>query len=659
MDDVSPACNHASMFASLALAFVVAPPSAGGPPLLDPRDPASAFGRAVAAHELAAPLAAIEAQLRRGAARAPAPGVIPTVRSLFDAPWSLHEVASALADSTRTARLGGAPGAFVAQACSTDLPSPDGTGRQTIASAHHAVQALDYFIRAGDLLARQALEPAIGIEPGPGDQERPGNADDEGAAPIHTARAALARDAIALLALIERTLKPDGDDAALARRTAEAAWKIDWAIMARLAAHADLDFDVTCDWSAESPEALPEELAGAVEGPVLTASYIDPIGWAVVGGTGPNRYDMSMIAAVFDPGGDDRYEWPKDVIGSRAIVDLAGDDHYVSKGVAGPGGALLGFGLVRDLAGNDRYEGTVLSSGAGMLGAGILIDDAGDDVHVSRAFSQGAGFLGAGVLVDGAGDDRYTGKIFCQGVGGPRGAGALIDRAGDDLYEARGAMSAYDTPATFRSFSQGVGVGMRRDLPGGIGVLADDAGNDRYESGEFSQGGGYFFALGVLADRGGRDLYRGDRYAQGFAAHQAFGALLESSGDDVYWSRTAAGQGAAWDESATILVDRAGNDHYRADGLSQGAAAQQALGALVDLGGDDVFDAAGSSSQGAGGSNQYHFAECGCYSLGVLLKRGGTARYSSGRPEGAVTFSAEIKPDDPQGSSAYGLHIDE
>jgi len=641
--------------------FVMSSVVLAAPPLLDPHDGASSLGRAVASNELAEPLAATEAQLMRGAARVPQSRVLPIVFALFEHPWSLPEVASALAQSARTPRLAQTPGAVAAMALGAPgatPPSAEGAGRATITSSMQAIYALDYFLRGGDRLVREAMAPAVGIEPGPGNQEKRGDGGAE-AAPILAAREALAADALKLLAIAERTPMPEGDDIALALRVGEAAWKVDWTAMARAAAHANFEHTIECDWEAAEVAELPAELAGAVDGTILEVSYLDPVGWAIVGGPGANRYDMSRIVAVFDPAGDDLYEWPIDVVGSRAIIDIAGNDRYISKGAVGPGGALLGYGFLRDVAGNDYYEGVTLTSGAAMFGVGTLIDDAGDDIHVSRAFAQGAGFFGVGVLVDGAGSDRYEARVLCQGVGAPHGVGLLADRAGNDLYLVHGAPSAYNTPATFKGFSQGVGYGVRRDLAGGVGLLVDDEGSDRYESGEFSQGGGYFFGLGVLADKSGRDLYRGDRYAQGFAAHQAFGALLDDEGNDRYWSRTAAGQGAAWDESVAMLIDRAGDDDYRADGLSQGAAAQQAIGVLVDLDGRDVFEGLGMSVQGAGGSNDYRFAECSCFSLGVLLKREGTARYSSGRESGTVTYSADIVTASPARSSAYGLLIDE
>ncbi|MBX3354429.1 MAG: hypothetical protein KF724_01875 [Phycisphaeraceae bacterium] len=637
-------------------------------PLLQPRNPTHSLGAAVVIHDLAEPLQRIEAQIAGAAAKVPSDRILPLVRSLLDEPWALPEVAAALVQSTQHPRAGLAVASFAAMALGADAPAPEGTGRQPIDRGWAGIQALQYFLGAGDLRVQEALEPILRA------------ASQEYGVPMPTAdevnamteeevmqfreawealRRRFAHDALRFLSVIEQTPMPQGEDLELAKRMAAFATLMDRSRIASSVALADLEFDFSIDWSKEKPGELPEELSGAVEGEILKVLKFEPFGWLVVGGTGSNTYDMSRIAGVFDPGGDDRYEWHDTVVGSRVIIDLEGNDTYVSTGPVGPAGAVLGFSLIRDLKGNDRYEGLTLSSGAALFGAGVLIDDEGDDVHIAHAFSQGAACFGVGILLDHAGSDRYHGVVLCQGVGGPMAAGALIDRSGHDLYSVSGAPSAYGTPATFRAFSQGVGYGVRRDLPGGIGVLVDDSGDDRYQAGEFAQGGGYFFALGILADRAGRDLYHGDRYAQGFAAHQAFGILLDFAGDDVYWSRTAAGQGAAWDESVAMLIDFDGNDTYRADGLSQGAAAQNAIAALVDLGGQDVFHAVGRDVQGAGGSADYHFAQCQCFNLGVLLKRGGSARYSSMKPTGTVTLTAEVKPDEPRASYAYGVLIDE
>ncbi len=655
------------------------------PPLLTPHDGASLLGAAVAAHSLAEPIAAVEAQLRRAAARAQTERMLPCVRALFVDPWSLPEVAQSMVGAGAAPRPGLAAARLASVAFGAESPSEEGGGVQGAPSAYHAMFHLDYLARGGNQRVHEALAPLL---PAEDPNHRP---DDAEAAALATRWAELRADAVRLLSISERTPMPADADLECAKRLAAAASAIEPGALAHAVALADVRFESRCDWSAQEAETLPAELAGAVEGTILGAERLEPIGWCVIGGTGANRYDMGRVAAVLDTGGDDRYEWPERtewappsldpergvsvhaaiMANACVIVDLAGNDTYVSRGPVGPGGALMGFSYLRDAAGNDRYEGITLSSGAAMLGVAILIDDDGDDVHLARAWSEGAGFYGAGLLVDGGGSDSYEGAVLCQGVGGPRGMGALVDRAGNDRYAVHGSPSAYGTPATDRAFSQGVGYGLRREMPGGVGLLVDDAGDDRYESGEFSQGGAYFFALGVLADHAGDDLYRGDRYAQGFAAHQAFGALLEAGGNDLYYSRTAAGQGAAWDESAAVLIDREGNDAYRADGLSQGAAAQQALAALVDLGGADSFDARGASVQGGGGGAEYHFKECDCYSLGVMIKIGGPPPRLNGRTvglggggaaapaegPGETVVSSSIRPDDPRASTAFGLRI--
>jgi hypothetical protein len=235
----------------------------------------------------------------------------------------------------------------------------------------------------------------------------------------------------------------------------------------------------------------------------------------------------------------------------------------------------------------------------------------------------------------------------------------LVDAGGADLYRANGPVaSAYGTPASYLGFSQGVGVGIRPYDVGGVGMLLDLNGDDRYEGGEFSQGGGYFWGVGLLYDEAGNDLYYGTRYAQGFAAHQAFGMLTDVSGDDVYWSMTAAGQGAAWDQSVATLLDGAGNDVYRAQSLSQGAAAQQARASLRDRAGDDLYWSGSDLAQGAAGDNAYHFRSSDpIHSLGVLLDEGGADRYSTGIRDGELRLRMRV--DDPErGAGVAGVAVD-
>ena len=400
------------------------------------------------------------------------------------------------------------------------------------------------------------------------------------------------------------------------------------------------------------------ELGGIVEGEILDYTELDA-GYVVVGGPGANHYDMSRIYAVVDAGGNDSYSWNDTVpLETQTIVDLEGDDRYRAV-TAGPGAGWLGVSVLIDLAGSDHYQSTLGGCGSGAFGFGFLFDDSGKDTYQCTAWSAGAAIYGAGVLVDqGEHTDVYSSQVFSQGVGGPRGMGILIDAGGSDLYRASGtAKSAYDTPGSFMAFSQGVGTGIRPYDAGGVGVLLDFGGDDRYEGGEFTQGGGYLWGVGLLFDEAGNDLYYGDRYAQGFASHQAFGMLTDMSGDDVYWGKSAATQGAAWDQSVAVLFDAEGNDFYRAHSLSQGAAAQQSRALLHDVSGDDRYWSSARTTQGAAGSNQYHFkSQDPVFSLGVLFDERGNDRYSTGIDNGETLLRS--RANSPNGNGVAGVAVD-
>jgi len=434
---------------------------------------------------------------------------------------------------------------------------------------------------------------------------------------------------------------------------------------------------------ARTTNKPPRKLRGIVEGDILAAEQSDGR-WIVVGGFGPNRYDLSKIDVVIDPGGDDVYFYssgadagasggasPRGSVGTRSgtsrggsddrppiqvVVDFAGNDKYEG----GPASATLGISLLVDVAGNDRYEGKARSCGVGVMGVGILADLGGNDTYSGTTWSLGAGVYGVGAILDLGGSDAYTAEYLSEGVGGPRGFGLILDAGGNDLYRANGPKgSVYDTPAVYASFSQGMGFGFRMYESGGIGVLADLGGDDRYEAGEFAQGGAYYWALGILYDRSGNDLYYGNRYGQGFGCHQAIGILADDAGDDTYWAMCAACQGAAWDIAAGLLIDRGGNDSYQAEGLAQGSAAMQAIGWLIDLDGTDRYVARGGALHGCSSGNSYHHAETCCFSWSLLLDAGGTVDYySSGRPNSQTLAPGEWNAKKPEDSSLHGLFID-
>lgn len=408
---------------------------------------------------------------------------------------------------------------------------------------------------------------------------------------------------------------------------------------------------------------LPDVLLDAVTGDVLEVTKYKGR-WFIYGGYGDNTYDMSVIDVVVDPAGNDTYKYTQnhhpDI---QVIIDIAGNDTYTGGDeFAGPASALMGISLLIDHTGNDTYSGKFRSCGVGIMGLGILVDHAGADTYTGTGWSLGAGFYGFGTIIDlGNNNDVYTAHYFSEAIGGPRGFGLILDQNGRDLYRTNGPIgSVYGTDAVYAGISQGTGFGVRGYDSGGIGLLCDLAGDDRYEAGEFSQGGGYFWALGILYDKSGRDLYYGNRYTQAYAAHQALGILADDAGDDTYWGMTAATQSGSWDICSTLLIDRAGNDTYQADGLAQGGASMQAIAWLIDLEGNDRYNAPGGSTMGESGGNSYHYDATGCFSWSLLLDASGTEDIYSrnDRKNNSTITTGSHNEKTPENSSLYGIFID-
>ncbi|MHC4802350.1 MAG: CRTAC1 family protein [Planctomycetota bacterium] len=617
------------------------------PYLLDPFDAENLFGAAVAEHGLAEPIEDLVGVFDEWLEKGDDYHSLSRFRLAFKNPFQLPEVGQLVVGSLEGLNRYGP--SFMLNAAARNLDVPSGWGDGARDASHRLVRSVGPERTVATRLARvmayseQLRHQALGDL-----------ADDE----------AFARQCAALLRLPRRDFYITGAGAKPHIDVIRRSIDVEFGTLVR-----SFLFDWELEDGAIAQEGgggsrggveVPDELAGAVSGPIRGAYLYEPVGWIVIGTEQANRYDMARVAAVVDAGGDDEYYATGLRLGCRMIIDLEGDDLYTGTPQQGPGGALLGVSLIDDRAGDDRYEGDLLSAGAAMYGVSLLVDRDGNDIYVGKEWSLGAACYGAGMILDLGGGDTYLGEFLCQGVGGPRGFGCIVDASGRDLYRANGPEpSAYGTPAVYQAFSQGVGFGFRHYAAGGIGLISDRGGDDRYEAGEFAQGGAYYYALGILHDAAGRDIYYGNRYAQGFAAHQAIGILADDAGDDTYWGMTAASQGAAWDVSAGLLIDRGGNDSYQADGLAQGAASMQAIGVLADLGGTDRYAAGGGAVQGRSGGNTYHYHETGAFSFSVLLDLGGADDwYSTDRSDGSTVSTGVPKEDRPQDSPLHGLFID-
>ena len=344
-----------------------------------------------------------------------------------------------------------------------------------------------------------------------------------------------------------------------------------------------------------------------------------PYGLIVIGGPGPNSYDLdSRFALVIDLGGDDLYRGTVAAAvdvrhGNSVVLDLSGDDTYHGSPL-GLATGRLGVGLLIDRTGNDVYLLPQGSGGTGFAGLGILWDLSGHDQYVGDKFTHGAAVGGLGLIMDEAGNDTYASFGYAIGFGGPLGIGAVIDLTGDDSYQCGdrypSSYNASDAPNAkpgdrffqYDCFGLGAGSGTRLftndpehqsyNLAGGLGMVLDLAGNDRYHSSNFSQGSGYFFGAGLKFDLVGNDDHDAARYGQAAGAHYGLGLFIDVQGDDHYASTGPwYNGGAAWDRSVMLCIDAGeGHDVYDfqwSSGL--GRADHNAWSIFLDEGGKDRY----------------------------------------------------------------------
>jgi hypothetical protein len=171
------------------------------------------------------------------------------------------------------------------------------------------------------------------------------------------------------------------------------------------------------------------------------------------------------------------------------------------------------------------------------------------------------------------------------------GLAKLIDRSGNDRFSAKGLIPTnYGTPGLTDAWAQGVGLGIRNLVPGGIGILRDGQGIDSYDAGSFGQGGGYYYGIGIFEDSGdNNDTYLGSRYNFGWGAHAGLGYFSDHAGDDYYRTRQIVAAGLAWDHSLAFFEDRSGDDEYVLGDFSLGASAHNSVAVFYDGAGKDRY----------------------------------------------------------------------
>ena len=361
------------------------------------------------------------------------------------------------------------------------------------------------------------------------------------------------------------------------------------------------------------------------------------LGKIIVGGTGKNVYTNEAFL-IIDLGGNDVYSNSAGGANGLAgrpisiVIDLAGGDQFISKSSFSQGAGVFGIGILAALGSNCTFQAKHLSQGAGFFGCGLLMTGEGQQVFEADTFCQGAGMFGAGILWQRGGITIYSSAQMAQGFGGVQGVGLLLDESGHDWYSAGGQYPCSWLPGHNFTLAQGFGYGMRPFAGGGVGILCDLHGDDRYFADVYGQGASYWYSVGLLLDAEGNDRYDAYQYCQGAGIHLSSGALIDWGGNDV---RSAGHicQGAAHDYSVGMLIDRAGNDKYTGDTTAQGSAINNSFAMLLDHAGDDSYTGTDpKQSQAAGHDGDKR--EYG--SIALMLDLAGDDSYSQGQSNNAV-----------------------
>jgi hypothetical protein len=379
--------------------------------------------------------------------------------------------------------------------------------------------------------------------------------------------------------------------------------------------------------------------------PSVAWSLQTPFGWIVVDTTGrDNRHQVKDALLVLDVGGDDAYEFlaRSDTHAISVLLDHRGNDSYATASPgADPSSATLGYGILWDTEGDDRYRGGEQAQASALFGAALLVDGGGSNRFVASSHSQAHAIGGVAVLASAGGDDAFTAQAFSQASGGPGGVAVLVDPGGNDRYtldKVPLVRPSPQLPDRNTSMGQGAGYGLRgvffdgRSTAGGIGILLDLAGNDRYDAQVFAQGVGYYEGLGMLLDDGGNDSFDAPWYAMGAGVHYAAGILLKRGvGSDVYRSTHEMVLGIGNDLSVGIFVDEGGDDDYAVGQLSLGVAHANSTGVFVDAAGDDRYTVASPTCRALGAAYQHAWGNPRevLPNLGLFMDLGGVDSYPS------------------------------
>lgn len=346
--------------------------------------------------------------------------------------------------------------------------------------------------------------------------------------------------------------------------------------------------------------------------------YDSEVGEIIIGSIYDDQYLLSNAIAIVEPAGNDNYNFLENNQNTFFLYDASGHDRYLSENSLFS--ANFGFSFAYDLMGDDYYSAHTDACSA-KFAFQEFIDFDGNDVYTCDNFAFAAAAFAASLFIDKAGNDIYSTGQYGQGFASTWGFSLLLDETGTDTYICgTSEFHAPLAPEDYRSMGQGMGFGMRPNFGGGIGILHDRAGNDRYLGGVYAQGVGYWYGLGLLIDNSGNDFYNAVYYPQGSGIHLAAGLLFDEAGEDSYYSKHGPGQGAGHDFALGIFIDGDGNDHYSIEG-GNGLGLTNSVGIFIDKAGNDRYENATNSNYG------YGKAARASGSIGVFLDLAGKDFY--------------------------------
>jgi hypothetical protein len=151
-----------------------------------------------------------------------------------------------------------------------------------------------------------------------------------------------------------------------------------------------------------------------------------------------------------------------------------------------------------------------------------------------------------------------------------------------------------------------------------MGTLIDIAGDDLYESNNWSAGCGYWYGMGFLWDGRGDDTYKSSNWSQVCGAHFCIAALIDEEGDDKHILTGSYSDGLSFGHDYTVglFLNRGGNDIYSCPGNGLGYAINMSQMYFFDTGGDDTYKTMGTKfNYGINRFDTYNPPPIGVYQL--------------------------------------------